>query len=77
MTASLETENPPDANFVSLMAPEVVVMTTTGAASDDNVDTMTALGFQCVHVWRTIYNGHTHQKQKSGEHICNTPWATF
>ena len=36
-----------DANFVVLRAPEIVLTTTSGATSNDNVDTMKALGVHC------------------------------
>ena len=45
----------------SLAAPQVVIMTTCGVASDDKVGTMTTLGCQCSHQVRTVYQSTRYQ----------------
>ena len=39
----------------SLVAPEVVVITTSCATSDDKVDIMTSQGFQEIEAWIVVY----------------------
>ena len=67
----------------SLAAPEVVVMTTPGAASDDKVGIMVVLKFQyltlytqtcaCISIWPHTYTRITPQCTHSRNYTCNFP----
>ena len=65
----LQTEGCHDANFPNTDGKEVVIMTTSGAFSDDKIGTIMTLGFQCL-----PESLNTLRPRQNGRHFTDDPF---